>query len=364
MPATAVARVQHGASWRIVGVVRHCGDDGLLSVAASGRRDAWAVGVPSGCGADVEHWDGSLWLHVVVPRGVTLADSPVAPWAPVAASSGRDAWVFPVKGDPVNPYDYALRWDGASWRRSDFHSKLIVESAEAFGARDVWAFGFVEHPSGFVPYAARFGGRSWRRVKVPAETLAVTGTSPRNLWVFGPSLRTAGRPPARQAFIAVRWNGRSWHTIVVPKIPHRTVVEEVFLRPAAATTGPGNLWLAFPVTDRAGHPHVTVMHWHLGRWHRIALPSPLVSGIDGLASDGHGGIWLLADVIGNFNQSQYWYHYSAGHWTRQQVLSPHGYFGTLSAMAWVPGTTSVWAVGEADPDSRGHSLGVIARYSP
>ena len=109
IPATAVARVQHGASGRIVQVVRHCGDDSLSSAAASGRRDAWAVGVPPGCGADVEHWNGSRWQHVMVPRGVTLADSPVAPWPQVTASSGRDAWVFPVKGDPLNPYDYALR---------------------------------------------------------------------------------------------------------------------------------------------------------------------------------------------------------------------------------------------------------------
>src|SRR5215472_18111050 len=246
MPATAVARVQHGASWRIVGVVRHCGDDGLLSVAASGRRDAWAVGVPSGCGADVEHWDGSLWLHVVVPRGVTLADSPVAPWAPVAASSGRDAWVFPVKGDPVNPYDYALHRDGSRWRRSDFPGKLIVGSAEAFGPKDVWAFGFVEHSQqGFAPYAARYDGRSWRQVRVPAEVLAVTATSRHNLWVFGPSLKTAGRPPARQTLITAGWNGRSWHTIAVPRTSRRTIVEDgPFFPSAAAATGSGNLWLA------------------------------------------------------------------------------------------------------------------------
>jgi hypothetical protein len=83
-----------------------------------------------------------------------------------------------------------------------------------------------------------------------------------------------------------------------------------------------------------------------------------------MTGDGHGGIWLLADLNVNFNTQQYWYHYSAGHWTRQLVPSPRGHNSTMFAMASVPGTTSVWAVGEADPNYRGHAIGVIARYSP
>jgi hypothetical protein len=365
MPAAAMAQVHKSASWRIVQIVRHCGDDGLLSVAASGRRDAWAAGVPPGCGADVEHWNGTRWRRVVVPRGVALAASPLAPFAPVTASSARDAWIFPVKGDPVNPYDYALHWDGNSWHRSDFAGKLIVGTAEAFGPGDAWAFGFVERcPSGFTPYATRYDGRSWHQVRVPAEALAVTATSGHNLWVFGPSLKTAGRLPGRQTLIAARWNGRTWHTIPVPKVSRRTIIEDgPFFPSAAAATGPGNLWLAYPVTNRVGNNHVVVVHRDRSRWRRIAVPAR-VSGMGGMTSDGHGGIWLLADVSSNFSQPQYWYHYSAGKWSRQLALSPRGYQSVLFGMAWVPGSTSVWAVGEADPNNRGHTLGVIARYSP
>jgi len=366
IPEAAVAQVHRGASWRIVQVVRHCGDDGLLSVAASGRRDAWAAGVPPGCGADVEHWNGTRWQQVVVPRGVRLAGSLTAPFAPVAARSGGDAWVFPVKGGLFVPYDYALHWDGTRWRRSDFAGKLIVGSAEAFGPRYVWAFGWIEHSqSDLTPTAARYDGHSWRQVKVPVEALAVTATSRHNLWVFGPSLKTAGRPPARQTLLAARWNGRSWQVIPVPRTPGLTIVEEGPVAPsAAATTGPGNLWLAYPVTDRRGNMNfVVVLHRDRSRWHRITVPAH-VSGMDGMTSDGHGGIWLLAVVSISLNQPQYWYHYSAGHWTRQQVLSPKGYNSTMFGMAWVPGTTSVWAVGEADPNNRGHTIGVIARHSP
>jgi hypothetical protein len=31
-------------------------------------------------------------------------------------------------------------------------------------------------------------------------------------------------------------------------------------------------------------------------------------------------------------------------------------------LAWIPGTASLWAVGEADADTGVHTVGVIAKY--
>ena len=50
-------------------------------------------------------------------------------------------------------------------------------------------------------------------------------------------------------------------------------------------------------------------------------------------------------------------------WTRQLVPAPAGYNNVVFGMAWIPGTTSVWADGEADPNS-GHTVGVIAKFGP
>ena len=42
--------------------------------------------------------------------------------------------------------------------------------------------------------------------------------------------------------------------------------------------------------------------------------------------------------------------------------SPRRYTTALSGMAWIPGTTSVWAVGEAELNNGTGSVGVITRY--
>src|SRR5215469_8595608 len=112
------------ARWRIVKVVAHCGaGDSLSEVAATGPDDAWALGQPytggAYCGADVEHWDGGRWRRVLPPRGIGLGFSPAVSPQPIAASSGRNAWIFPVIGQFFTGcncmYNYALRWDGRRW---------------------------------------------------------------------------------------------------------------------------------------------------------------------------------------------------------------------------------------------------------
>jgi hypothetical protein len=62
-----------------------------------------------------------------------------------------------------------------------------------------------------------------------------------------------------------------------------------------------------------------------------------------MTEDGHGGIWLTAST--GLDLTQYWYHYNGGGWSRSFVPSPRGYFNFVFGMAWIPGTTSVWADG-------------------
>lgn len=370
LSAAHAAKAPEIRGWRIVDLVQQCRYDSLSSVTASGPRDAWAVGVPGGdgpyCGVEVEHWNGTTWRHVRVPRATNLTQPPFEPFAPVAASSGTDAWIFPVQGvlfeSQLFAYDYALGWDGASWRKSYFPIRLLVSSAVAFGPKDVWAFGSsLRRQDTRGLYAARYDGRSWHPVKMPGEPLAVTALSRGDIWAVGPSLKTAGKSPARQVIIAMHWTGRRWHTIIVPKITH-TVIAQSYLFPAfAAAAGRHDLWWSYPAHGPHGGDEVILVRWRGSHWQRITVPKA-ISGIDGLAQDGRGGVWLIGEVNANFNLVQYWYHYSGGHWTRQFVPSPRGYSNFLFGIARVPGTSTAWAVGEADASS--NTVGVIARYHP
>lgn len=337
----------------------------MSSVTATGPHDAWALGMPNGggpgCGADVEHWDGASWRRVPVPRGVALGlGFSLTP--PVAASSPADAWIFPTVlaswNGPV--YSYALRWTGRTWRKSRFPADLIVGSAAAFGPADVWAFGGVERPDNvLIPYAARYGGHAWRKVVLPVAPLGVSALSRRDMWAVGPSLATAAKPLARQVILAAHWTGRRWRTVPVPaiKVPKGTSSLD---SGQVAAAGPHDIWWAYQVT--AGEPSPTgLLRWHGGHWHAIKLPAA-IAGIDAMTQDGHGGVWLIADVVLNYNFVQYWYHYSHGQWSRQLVPTPRRYNNTLFGMAWIPGTASVVAVGEADRNYGNGTVGVITRY--
>jgi len=366
--AVTTAHAAQSPGWRIVKIVRHCGNDSMLSVTATGPRDAWALGVPDGsgpgCGADVEHWGGASWRHLPVPKTVSVSAEPLL-GPPVAASSARDAWIFPTRlassHSSVFSYDYALRWDGAGWRTSAFPAPLTVTFAAAFSKTDVWAFGGLDDADGtVVPYAARYDGDGWHKAVVPVAPLGISALSAHNMWAVGPTPETAAKPLARQVILAAHWTGRRWRTMRVPviKAPKGT---GALSSGQVAAVGPDDIWWAYRVTAR--EPSRTgLLRWYHGRWHAIKLPAAIAE-IDAITQDGHGGVWLLAEAGTAFdNLAQYLYHYNHGSWTRQLVPSPRRYSNMLFGMDWIPRTASVWAAGEADRNYGNESVGVIARY--
>jgi len=366
--AVPTAQAARSPGWHIVKILKHCGNDSLSGVTTTGPRDAWALGVPGGsgprCGADVEHWNGRNWSRVPVPRGLIAGrDASLTVPIPVAASSATDAWIFPnvLSSLPMSPYDYALRWTGTAWRKSAFPAHLSVLLAAAFGPADVWAFGGIDDADGtVVPYAARYSGHSWRKAVVPVAPLGISARSAHDMWAIGPTPATASKPLAKQVLLAAHWTGRRWRSISVPAISAPAATSSL-ASGFVATVGPDNIWWAYQVT--AKEPSAAgLLRWYRGHWHTIRLPAA-VGGLDAMTQDGHGGVWLLAQAgTAFYNLAQYLYHYSHGQWTRQRVPSPRRYTSTLSGMAWTPGTTSVWAVGEADLNNGTGSAGVITGY--
>jgi hypothetical protein len=162
----------------------------------------------------------------------------------------------------------------------------------------------------------------------------------------------------------MHWTGRAWHVLPLPAFaaPSHTHLASAQL----AATGPRDVWWCYQAsTDLANGP-VDLAHWDGATWQPVTVPAALAS-VDAMTQDGHGGLWLLADVStgpDGLDTVQYWYHYHGGQWTRQLVPSPRGTNNTLFAMAWVPGTRTVWATGEADNNRVNATEGVITRYRP
>jgi hypothetical protein len=97
------------------------------------------------------------------------------------------------------------------------------------------------------------------------------------------------------------------------------------------------------------------VHWNGTSWTRVSLPfggHPITG--KPLASDGHGGIWLVVNIGTGKNLTTWFAHYAGGKWTKTAVpdvprsLPPPLGQTMPDQLAWIPGTRSLWATGEVD----------------
>jgi hypothetical protein len=105
----------NGTAWTVVASPTPDGDAQVMGVSATRRTDAWAVGMTRGrtcrpnCATFIEHWNGTAWTQVPSPspagRGLEALLS-------VSASGRHNAWA-------VGTIGYArtlqIHWNGKTW---------------------------------------------------------------------------------------------------------------------------------------------------------------------------------------------------------------------------------------------------------
>jgi hypothetical protein len=377
LAAAVPAQAGSQSGWRIAKVIGPAdANSAMVSIAASGRNDAWAAGdtfapCPGACSPSllVEHWNGRAWAAQPLPRTLRRRFGSLGVTA-LGAASGKDAWVF---GRPNTGFTAsALHWTGRAWTTSSFPHLTGINEAAVFGARDAWAFGD-RYNARFTArkiYAARYNGKAWRQVWMPGAPTSLTVLSATDMWAVGISAATFGNPQGIPAYIGMHWNGHRWQTYPLPTLG---LTAPVFLDAASsAATGPKSLWveygpdeLAQPGSSRAGGradqpPATGLLHWNGASWSEIALPfSAFPSGP--MAADGHGGLWIFQSA-GNPSPGPYLYHYSHRTWTSQALPVPVTDHGLILAMTQAPGTASLWAAGSLGLDRPVGHQAVIFRY--
>ena len=356
--ASRLRPVAGAPGWRVVEVVGPAGGTTSFdAAAAAGRGAAWSVGTT--CGATctnpallVQRWNGRSWRRLRTPAGVATPTAPLESVL-VGASSGRSAWVFAnLAGSGAK----ALRWNGR-WKVFRFPAGSSFSSTAVLSRTNAWAFGSISAGNKQVPYNVRFNGRSWRRVPLPAYPGPVSALSPADMWAVGST--AASLRSGTAVWKVLHWNGRSWRTMSWPKIQVRSGSTAYPWGIAAA--GPRALW-AEAVIQKRGDPAPTgirLLRWDGRRWHRVPVPYPATVPYS-MAQDGHGGVWL-ENLAAGPSREVHLYHYSNGHWSSQLTPMWHGSRVWPGALAWIPGSRSLWAAGGVGT-APGAGLGTILKY--
>jgi hypothetical protein len=282
-----------------------------------------------------EHWNGTDWHAAALPAGLQG-------WlAAASAVSPTDIWAVSVYNG------YALHWDGSRWsvakRWKETANPAALTGVTAVSRDDVWVFGGnipgVTPPVGLGTW--HFNGKAWTRVGGQGRNIAeASALSASDIWGIG---------GYHDAYPQVdHYDGTAWRPVPLPAAlgtPHYILA-----------VSPHEVWLA--TENNITYPaHPMLIRWNGSAWHRVAIPAPVASMLGTISTDGHGGIWVEAQST---DRTQAWLlHRSAsGTWTKN-TLRPAS---LAEALAPLPGTTSMWAVGAYF--SAGHGTAAIWARGP
>jgi hypothetical protein len=178
----------------------------LLSVACSGARTCVAVGTDAAKEPISQVWNGTSWKYAAVPARGQALNGVACPTAADCLAVGN--------------LGVADQWNGKSWRltRTPFGTRLRGVSCP--GKELCLAVGqasYARKDGGVI----RWNGRSWATMSVPRPAGA-TSASLASIWCTSASycLAVGGDTVGGKSQpVAVSFNGRKWSLIAAPPIP-------------------------------------------------------------------------------------------------------------------------------------------------
>jgi hypothetical protein len=355
-------------SWTVVPSPSPGGErNTLYAVAALAIDDAWTVGAATTDGVSqtlILHWDGTAWSRVPSPSPLNAANI----LRGVVALASDDVWAVGTALNSFTPgsRQFALieHWDGTRWS--------IVPSPNPGGeinelsgvgrigsSNGLWAVGSYQNAGPGAPtrpLIERWDGTSWNMVSDPGlpDGFLVNVSrrgSPSDHWAVGGGFDQFGRYQT----LTEHWNGTSWERVPSPSLG------TCFLNAVTQVPRSRQAWA---VGNINAPTRPLIEHWNGSTWSLVASPVPPDStghGLQGVAAQAERSVWavgFLYTSVGEFTLIEHW---NGSSW--RIVDSPNvGSSNLLNAVAPVPGTAQLWAVGEYF-NSPSAGLSLIERYS-
>jgi hypothetical protein len=252
-------------------------EEGLVAISADSALNAWAVGDRGDADgghtvAISEHWDGSAWSPVPVPRPPHAASFYLSS---VVSLAPDDAWAV-GNYDPTGNGDslpLLLHWGGVRWQASavphpDLPRSTTLAGVAADGSGDVWAAGHTGSVRKRVSstYVLHWDGSAWSRIKTPSHrgeinNLVSISTTGSTVWAVGEKTDQGSFGP----FVEELRHG-IWREVNLPD-PNPFFD----LRSVAAVSG-SDVWIVG--ADETGLTKTLILNWDGQTWRRVASPDP------------------------------------------------------------------------------------------
>jgi len=271
--------VEHwdGTSWSTVKVPRVSPVENVFyAVSGTSSSDVWAAGIEYDTTVGtwkplVEHWDGTSWSISTTPdlglqtyiRGV-------------AAISPTDAWLVGFSGSFPTLTEH---WDGTSWTVVPA-SGGALNAVTALSSDDVWAVG---QSSG--SFAVHWDGVSWTSFPAPGTgpLFGAAGLSSADVWAVG----YTGELSAQA--IADHWDGSQWSESFSNHYPSQSVLS------AVAASSPTDVWAVGNRLNYRSTFRTLIEHFDGAGWSVVPSPNANVRDdlLQGVAVDSTPGAWVV-----------------------------------------------------------------------
>lgn len=340
--------------WRLATLPATTPTSILHDVAAADATHAWAVGsdayspdaqYTSGTPIVLE-WNGTVWSRAALP-----APSWQGSFRLVAAGSAADVWVVggPMSRDFDENVTYVLHYDGNTWREVPFADgatpgPLSVTDLSVVDGH-AWLVGY--RGAETTPAILEWTGQDWKEHRPPAECVrggtsfdgmpnlcnlnAVKAFAADDVWAAGNGAWSGFLGP-----LLFHWDGATWQAVQVGVNRQKLTLR------AIDGTSAADIWAVGDNLMQGGGP--LAVHGDGTTW-QVAdgLPAKLLPGV---AVDTAGNPWVL---VNSREPSATLTTFAAGQWADTPAPMPPDVAGmSLNAIAAVPGTTRVLAVGAAD----------------
>jgi hypothetical protein len=323
-------------AWNVVASPNN-GYSSLSGIATITANNIWAAGTshPSNkiySKTLIEHWDGTSWSIVPSPNVPAVSNALYG----ITAVSATDIWAVGT----AQKYGMSLieHWNGTTWRLvagPTLRGSAFLNSVAAVSATDIWAVGsgYGGHQGGTL--VEHWNGTKWSIVPdagpVEATLYGVSAISATDIWAVGND--------GASSTLIEHWDGTSWSDVKSPQLSYYNYLNGV------AAVSATDIWAVGEIVNSSGK--ALVENWNGTQW--SVVPSAPAKGatLFAVGAVSATDIWAvgLAPTSNSNIAATLTEHWNGTSWSIVRSPNPGNLPNSFNAVASVPGSNYVWAVG-------------------